>query len=179
MLKIDFTTEQIQALKYQKVHHPHRRVRRKMEALLLKSKGLSHFLIQELVGISPNTLLAYFQQFQRGGVEALQELNFYQPTSALAPFQSTLEAHFREHPFVSLNQAHAEIEQLTGISLAPTQTRQFLVKLGIKRRKVGSIPAKTDLQKQQEFLDNELQPRLEEAKNGTRQIFLSMPPISS
>lgn len=171
MLKLDFTTEQIEALKYQKFHHPHPRVRRKMEALLLKSKGLPHSVIAELVGISPNTLLSYFRQFQTGGVASLEQLNFYQPQSALTPFQSTLEAHFRAHPVVSINHAKAEIETLTDISLSPTQIREFLVKLGVKRRKVGQIPAKADLEKQAQFLAQELEPRLEEAENGTRQVF--------
>jgi len=49
----------------------------------------------------------------------------------------------------------------------------------IKRRKVGSIPAKADLQRQAEFLSDELQPRLQEAQIGARQIFLSMPRILS
>ena len=57
MLKLDFTTEQIEALKHQKNHHLHSRVRRKMEALLLKSKGLPQAIITELVGVSANTLL--------------------------------------------------------------------------------------------------------------------------
>jgi transposase len=171
MLRLDFTTEQIEALKYQKFHHPHPRVRRKMEALLLKSKGLPHSVIAELVGVSANALLRYFRQFQAGGVTALAELNFYQPNSALEPFKSAIIAHFQAHPFVSVNQAKAEIETLTGISRSPTQIREFLVQLGIKRRKVGQIPAKADLEKQAEFLDNKLQPRLDEAEKGTRQVF--------
>jgi len=179
MLNIDFTIEQITALKDERFHHPHPRVRRKMETLWLKSKGFSHSTIADLVGISRNTVTIYCQQFQAGGVESLKQLNFYQPKSLLEPFQSSLEAHFLAHPVVSINQAKAEIEQLTGVSLSPTQIRQFLVKLGIKRRKVGSIPAKADLEKQAEFLENELQPRLAEAEHGTRQIFLSMPPILS
>ena len=171
MLRLDFTTEQIEALKYQKFHHPHPRVRRKMEALLLKSKGLPHAVIAELVGVSANTLLSYFRQFQDGGVASLEHLNFYQPTSALEPFKAAIIAHFQDHPFVSVNHAKAEIEILTGISLCPTQIREFLVKLGIKRRKVGQIPAKADLDKQAQFLAQELQPRLEEAEKGTRQVF--------
>jgi transposase len=171
MLKLDFTTEQIEALKYQKFHHPHSRVRRKMEALLLKSKGLPHSIIAELVGVSANTLLRYFRQFEQGGVTALGELNFYQPTSALEPCKPAIIAHFQAHPFVSINHAKAEIETLTGISLSPTQIREFLVKPGIKRRKVGQIPAKADLEKQAQFLDDELQPRLEEAEKETRQVF--------
>lgn len=43
--------------------------------------------------------------------------------------------------------------------------------MGLKRRKVGQIPAKADVEKQAEFLKNELEPRLEEAKEGKRQVF--------
>ena len=39
MFKLDFTTEQIQALKFERFHHPHIRVRRKIETLLLKSQN--------------------------------------------------------------------------------------------------------------------------------------------
>ena len=102
MLKLDFTIEQIEALKHQKFHHSHSRVRRKMEALLLKSKGLPHAVIAELVGVSANTLLNYFRQFEQGGVTALEQLNFYQPTSALEPFKSAIITHFQAYPFVSI-----------------------------------------------------------------------------
>lgn len=112
-------------------------------------------------------------------MEALQELDFYRPTSQLEIHKESLEQHFKQFPVTSIAQAQAEIEKLTGIVRSPTQIRLFLLKLGIKRRKVGSIPAKADLQKQAEFLADELQPRLAEAQNGMRQIFLSMPRILS
>jgi transposase len=171
MLKLDFTTEQIQRLKHLRFHHPHPRVRRKMEALFLKSQGFPHSTIANLVGVNRNTLTNYLKEFQTGGIPALEELNFYQPTSQLEPFKSVIIAHFQAHPFVSINHAKAEIETLTGVVLCPSQIREFLVKLGIKRRKVGQIPAKADLDKQAQFLENELQPRLAEAAQGTRQVF--------
>jgi hypothetical protein len=37
--------------------------------------------------------------------------------------------------------------------------------------KVGQIPAKADTQKQADFLEQELKPRIEEAKQGKRQLF--------
>jgi len=40
MIKINFTETDITQLKYERYHHPHPRVQRKMEALLLKSHGL-------------------------------------------------------------------------------------------------------------------------------------------
>lgn len=179
MLHLDFTEQQIEALKFERFHHPHPRVRRKMEALLLKSQRLPHAQIQQLVDISANTLRSYLRQFEAGGVEALKELTFYQPSSSLAPFRSTLETHFRQHPAVSIKQARAQIETLTGISLSPTAIRDFLVKIGLKRRKVGAIPAKADLEEQTDFLTAELLPRLVEAQEGNRQIFLSTRPTSS
>lgn len=179
MLKLVFSASQIAELKDQRFNHPHPRVRRKMEALLLKSENLPHARIQKLVGVSPNTLLDYFRQFQNGGVEALKELTFYRPVSTLAPFQSTLEAYFREHPVVSIKQAGAAIKELTGLSVSPTAVGNFLRKIGLRRRKVGSIPAKADPQKQAVFLEQELLPRLEQAQQEKRRVFLSTPPTLS
>jgi len=179
MLKIDFTAEQIEALKHERFHHPHPFVRCKMETLLLKSQNLPHALIAKLVDISQNTMLSYFREFQAGGVDALKQLRFRRPVSKLESFRSSLEAHFREHPVLSLKQAKAEIAELTGISLSIPQIRKFLLKIGLKCRQVGSVPAKADLAKQAEFLEQELRPRLDEAQQGARQIFLSTPPTSS
>ena len=44
-------------------------------------------------------------------------------------------------------------------------------KLDIKWRKVGGIPAKVDIAAQQKFHDEQLQPRLEEAKAGKRSVY--------
>ena len=52
MINIEFTAQEIQALDYQRYHHPHPRVQRKMEALWLKSQNLSHKEICRLTTIS-------------------------------------------------------------------------------------------------------------------------------
>ncbi len=56
MIKIQFTEEAIDELRYQRFNHPHPRVQRKMEALLLKSEGLPHHRITRILDISENTL---------------------------------------------------------------------------------------------------------------------------
>ena len=61
MIAIDFTEEDIEALDYERYHHPHPKVQRKMEALWLKHQGLPHSQITRLAGISPNTLRAYLR----------------------------------------------------------------------------------------------------------------------
>ena len=55
MIRIEFTEEAIDKLRYERFHHPHPRVQRKMEALLLKSDGLPHHQITRILGVTENT----------------------------------------------------------------------------------------------------------------------------
>jgi hypothetical protein len=89
MISIDFTTERIEALHHERFHHPHPRVKEKMEAVYLKSQDLPHKEICRLSRISENTLRAYLRQFQEGGVERLKRLDFAVPTSELADHRET------------------------------------------------------------------------------------------
>lgn len=61
-------------------------------------------------------------------------------------------------------EAAQRIETVTGLRRSQPQVRTFLNKLGLKRRKVGQIPAKADLEEQKTFLAEELEPRLAAAK---------------
>ena len=63
------------------------------------------------------------------------------------------------------------IEKLTGIKRSPTQIGKFLKSIGIRRHKVGMIPAKADPDIQEKFIKKELEPRLEEAKSNKRHVF--------
>src|SRR5437763_12801781 len=115
MLRLTFSEEDIKELDYQRYHHPHPRVQRKMEALLLKAKGLPHHQIASCVGICENTLRSYLQQYRAGGIEELKRLQFYRPSSQLETYHDTLEASFQEHPPTTITEAIERIEQLTGL----------------------------------------------------------------
>ncbi len=65
----------------------------------------------------------------------------------------------------------AKIEELTGIKRSENRVRVFLRHIGMAPRKVGMIPAKADPAKQERFIKEELEPRLEEAKSGKRVVF--------
>lgn len=93
------------------------------------------------------------------------------PKSDLVPFTETLENHFRQQPPATIKEAAARIEEITGIKRGLTQARKFILSLGMKRRKTGFIPAKADVEKQKIFLENDLNPRLKEAREGTRNLF--------
>lgn len=151
MLHIEFSDQDIQQLRYERYHHPHPRVQRKMEALLLKAQGLPHHIIADCVGVCENTLLAYFRTYQSGGIDALKQIHFHRPLSALDTHRESLEAFFCENPPTTIAEAAAMIERLTGIQRKPTQVRVFLKNLGLKRLKTYAIPDKADSDVQEAF----------------------------
>lgn len=65
------------------------------------------------------------------------------------------------------------IDSATGIHLKPTACREFLKRIGMKYRRCGLMPGKAasdenHQQIQRDFHDHQLQPLLEEAKQGKR-----------
>jgi len=152
MLRIVLSAEEEAQVRHERYHHPHPRVRRKMEAVLLKAAGLPHHRIATLVGVSENTLRRYLEAYAMRGIVGLTALQFYRPTSELAAHAATLAAHVRAHPCATLAEACAAIEALTGLRRSQTQVSAFLKGLGLRRRRVYPVPAKVDPARQELFL---------------------------
>lgn len=183
MIRITFTEAQIAALEYERYRHPSPLVQKRMEVVYLKSQDLPHKEIARLCRISRQTVVTILHLYQEGGIERLKQFHFAGQPSALNVHQSSLEAHFRSHPPRTVAEAQAMVEQLTGIRRSPTQIRAFLKRIGMKVRKVATMPGRAhEALKQQEqdtFRQTELEPRLDEVRQGKRTLFLSMPPTSS
>ena len=184
MLRLEFSESDITALDYERYHHPHPRVQRKMEVLYLKSQGLSHQEIRRLCRIgSKTTLVRYLREYEAGGIAALKQLNFKGSPSELNNHIESLSAHFAAHPPRTSAEAQSEIERLTGIKRSPTQIKAFLKRIGLKARKVGYVPGKAatpeKMAEQDTFEKEALEPRLAEAQAGERVVFLWMLPILS
>ena len=130
-IQLTFTPEVQKELNHERYHHPVPMVQRRMEALWLKSHGLSHEQIARLVGVSENTIRDYFLLYQAGGLDKLKEVNLYRPTSELDAHITSLEEYFRTHPPATIKEAQYEIEKLTGIKRSETQVREFLKKNSI------------------------------------------------
>jgi len=154
LINIQFSEEEKRELHYQRYHHPHPRVQKKMEVLWLKSQGFSHQDISLAAGVNNKTLATYLHQYVQGGIERLKELHFHQPCSAMTPHRTTIEAYFREHPPATAKEAAAKITELTGITRSANRTRIFLKKCGMRWRVTGVLPAKADPVKQEEFKKN-------------------------
>ena len=151
MLKIAFTENEILALHYERFHHPHPRIRLKMEVLWLKSQGLSHKEIARLTCIGQTTLRCYLKEYILGGISRLKQLTFYRPESKLIAHQEQIKLYFQEFPPTTIKEAAAKIEELTGIKRGQTQIRQFLTMIGMRCLKVGMVPLKADFEQQAEF----------------------------
>ncbi len=144
MITIEFSEDDKAALNYERRHHPHPFVQRKMEALWLKSQALAHKDIRQLTNVCSTTLTSYIRDYQQGGIEALKALSFRRPANDLDDHRHSLEAYFRAHPPAGAKQAMATIETLTRVKRSPERVRAFLKRMGMKCRKAGMIPAKAD-----------------------------------
>lgn len=170
LIDLEIPAEDVVVIRHERFHHPHPHVQHKMEVLLLKSENIPHHQIARIAGVCENTVRAYFEDYQHGGIERLKELHFRQPISDLNAHQDSLESYFDTHPPRTLKEAGFLIQQRTGIRRSVTQIREFFLRTGIKRRKAGSIPAKADPDKQEAFRLEKLEPRLEEARTGKRTV---------
>ena len=176
MIRITFSEADIAALEYERYHHPSRQVQKRMEALYLKSQELAHHDICRLCRISKQTLVTYLRAYQNGGIEQLKQRQYQGQPSALNAHQDTIEAAFKQHPPRTSTEAQALIERLTGIKRSPTQIRAFMQRIGLRFRKTGAIPGKATAPakraEQKTFQTEQLEPRLEEARQGKRTLFL-------
>lgn len=171
MIRLNFTSEEIDHLQKDSLSHPHPFVRRKAMTLLLKNKGMPHHKICETVGICGNTLRKYCKGFRDKGIDFIEAINFYKPESSLKTFEQAIHDYFQRSPPTSIKQACSEIGDLTDVYLKPTQMRSYVKNLGVGYRKVCGIPAKVDIEKQRLFKEQKLDPRLEEAKAGKRTVY--------
>jgi len=178
MRSIHFTEGDRQALAHYRYHHPDPRVQRKVEVLWLKSHGLGHDQIAAYAGVSRRTVQRYLDEYLEGGLQRLCRGPRPRPRAALVEHEVSLEEHFEAHPVRSAKQARAVIEQRTGIRRGLTQVRHFLKdRLGLRWRRTGAIPVppkKTiaeHARDQAAFVRDELEPRLEQARRGRRQVY--------
>ena len=181
MIQVTFDEATIKTLDYERYHYPHPQIQRRMEALYLKSQRLSHGEICRLCGLSEKTLSTWLKIYRDGGLEELKLLHYKGQPSLLRPHLSSLEEYFKNHPPRTSAEAAAKIMELTRIQRGPTQTKDFLKRLGLSRRKVGHVPGKAldpeHRREQDRFQKEELEPRLREARDGKRTLFLSTPLI--
>jgi transposase len=178
MRHIIFTEDDRQALAHYRYHHPEPRVQRKLEVLWLKSHGLGHDRIAAYADVSRRTVQRHLDEYLEGGLQCLCRGPRSRPRPALIEHEVSLEEHFEKHPVRSIKRAQAVIEPRTGIRRGSAQVRHFLKgRLGSRWRRTGAIPVppkKTiaeHAREQAAFVEDRLGPRLEQARQGRRQVY--------
>ena len=142
MLQVNIKEEDKPVFSRERYEHIHPRVCLRMDALHLKSKGLSNKQICDILDICENTLLGYFKMYNAGGVDELRTLKFNRPQSQLVAHKDSLERYFTDNPPSSISEAAAKIKELTGIERKETQVRKFLKSNGFRCLQVELVPAK-------------------------------------
>src|SRR5512147_83697 len=175
---ITFTAGDRKARAHDRYHHPDPRVRREMEVLRLKSHGLNHDDSAAYADVSRRTVQRDLDQDHEGGLPRLRRCRWHHPHGALAEHQDALEGYFLKHPVRSAEPARALIEQQTGVRRGLSQVRHSLKgRLELRWRKTGAIPVppkkpvEEHAREQATFVQEELAPRLEQARRGRRQVY--------
>jgi transposase len=140
MIQIEFTKKEVESLYTEKANNANAEIRRKAEALYLKSLNFTHTDIQQATRISRTTLSTYLKSYKKGGLKWVLANNHHSPTSELDEHKEELKKYFELNPLANSKEAGAKIKDLTTLSRSPTQIREFLKRIGMKFRKIGFVP---------------------------------------
>ncbi|MGL6194137.1 MAG: winged helix-turn-helix domain-containing protein [Thermoguttaceae bacterium] len=108
--------------------------------------------ICKITGKSERTVRSVFRLFLDGGIYAITTRNHYRPASELDKHQSTILENLMTKPVGSAKEAVTRIKQLTGITRSETRVKVFMKKIGLKYIKTDQVPAKANIEEQEEFL---------------------------
>lgn len=172
MIRLKFTDKEFEDIA-EAVDDPETcdRAKLKLMAIRLHALGTPHGHIAVALNVSADSVTNYCKAYRDGGISALLENRHYRPTSASKPFLGEILRDLQANPVATVKEAAHRIEKITNIAYSETQTRRILKALGLAYRKTASIPGKADPQLQFAFLQEELMPRLEEARQGKRRVF--------
>lgn len=147
MAQRQYSEEEKQIFYHERFFHPHPRVQLKMEIMQLKSQGIKNSQIARLTKVceNENTVRKYIKDYEEGGIDKLKEIRFYQPKSELENHKESLKKYLESNPPMSIKEATAKIEEITGIKRSETQIRKLIKNMGMKYLKVGHIPGKANI----------------------------------
>ena len=138
-----------------------------MHAVYIKSIcGISNEAVGKLVDLDRDTVSLCIKTYIEGGIGALCFFNYGTNKSELAEHSESIMESLKQRPPMSLKEAKARIEEMTGIDRSITQISTFIQSHGLRYIKAGHIPAKADTQRQKQWVQTVLDPAIEQAKRG-------------
>ena len=151
MQRANYTEEEQYTFHQLRYTYPDERIQRRFEILWLHACGKFAPEIALLVQQNPVTVREVINKFKKGGIELVTTIDSNHPTSELDKHKTSIIHEFTLRPPASAKEASFRIEKLTGHKRSPERVRVFMNNIGMKFRKTAAIPAKADLEKQEEF----------------------------
>jgi hypothetical protein len=151
MLRANYTEQEKETFQKLRYDYPDRRIMERFEVLWLHACGKFASEIATLTGIHANTVRKHITNYAKGGIKLVTTIDSNHPTSELDKHRVSLIEEFKKNPPADAKEAAARIKKLTGIERSEQRVRKFMERLGMKYRKVGAVPAKADLEKQETF----------------------------
>jgi transposase len=151
MQRADYTEDDRNTFHDWRYHHPDPRLQRRFEILWLHSCGKYAPEIAPLVKQNLRTVRDVINKFKKGGLNLVMTIESNHPTSELEQHRISIVEEFTLRPPASAKEAAHRIEKLIGVKRSPNRVGEFMKKIGMKFRKTAAIPAKADLEKQEEF----------------------------
>ena len=151
MLRANYTAEDQKTFEQLRYSYPDERIMRRFEILWLHACGKTAPEIASLVRRDPRTVRTVLKNFQKGGIKLVMTIDSNHPTSDMEIHRTSLIEEFTLRPPASAKEAAFRIKKLHDLDRSPERVRVFLKNIGLKYRKVGAIPAKADLEKQDDF----------------------------
>jgi len=171
MLTLNISEADIVTAKYERIHHPIKRIRKRMDAIYWISQGYSRHEVSEKSFVRRNSVRNYIKLYNSDGLEGLKRFNYKGFVSVLKCHRVSIEKLFRSKPPKTSKEAAWMIEELTGQKMSVEEVRRFMHAIGMKPRKTGHIPAKADPEKQATFLEKTLEPLVARAQAGECHLF--------
>jgi transposase len=125
----------------------------------------------EILDISGTTLREYLDLYLEGGVEALKQLHYQGKANRLREKKDEIIVVLEANPPATLKEAQNIIKEVTGVERSLPQVSAFLEENKIARRKVKQIPAKADVEAQESFKTETLEPLIEQAERKQIHLF--------
>jgi len=151
-------------------------MKRKALYRLMSLEDIKVSKIASVIGISERQVYNYMKEYENAedceGYDVYEDIR-YRPESELLVYEDMIKSDLTENPVSTAKEAAKRIELLTGLKRSVTQVRKLMHKLGLKPLKTAQIPAKANPVEQKKYLTEELEPRLERAKEN-KQVLLFM-----
>ena len=128
MITIDFTDQNIAELRREKYQNHPAYIQKRIDAVFLKSKGISHTHICEICEISKVSLSSYLKNYKHGGINALKKTAYKGKKNPLEKFLPQIKTKFVESSPATLKEARKTIKKVTGLERSVGQICKFLKK---------------------------------------------------